>query len=122
MTMRKFLLSVAIVALSAAGAQAGSTLAIGGGAAASTAGTASAVATHGLAFGAAGAASVNASQGTGVAVATPVGSISAGIGQSTGLSAGRSGVVGVLGGGGTAGTLSNNIGFGVGGGFTNTTP
>jgi hypothetical protein len=120
--MRKFLMTVAFLALSGAGAHAGSTLAIAGGAATGIAGSVSHVTTSGLAFGAAGSASVNASQGAGVAVATPLGSLSAGIGQSTGLSGTRSGVVGGLGGSGTASGLTNNIGVGVGGGFTNTTP
>jgi hypothetical protein len=120
--MTKYLLSVAVIALSIGGAHAGSTTAIGGGVATGVAGSVSHVTTSGLAFGAAGSASVNASQGAGVAVATPVGSLSAGIGQSTGLSATRTGVVGALGGTGTATGLTNNIGFGAGAGFTNTTP
>ena len=78
------------------------------------------------ALGKAGAASAangfNTSVGSGVAVDTPAGSLSAGIGTSMGQSQGQSGAVAGAGGAALSGSLSNNGGLGVGGGFTNATP
>ena len=60
--------------------------------------------------------------GSGVAVATPLGSLSAGIGTSIGQSTGQSGAVAGPGGAALSGAFSNNGGIGVGGGFTNVLP
>ena len=66
---------------------------------------------------------INTSVGSGVAVATPAGSLSAGIGTSIGQSTGQSSAVAGPGGGvALSGAFSNNLGVGVGGGFTNVLP
>ena len=65
---------------------------------------------------------LNTSVGSGVAVATPAGSLSAGIGTSIGQSTGQSGAVAGPGGAALSGAFSNNGGVGVGGGFTNVLP
>ena len=77
------------------------------------------------ALGKAGAASAangfNTSVGSGVAVDTPAGSLSAGIGESIGQSVGQSGALAGPNGAALSGARSTNLGVGVGGGFTNGT-
>jgi len=123
--MKKLLMSVSFIALvgSILPADAGSTLAIGGGANLGNVTTLTGAATLGNAAAASAANGFNTSVGSGVAVATPAGSLSAGIGTSIGQSAGQSGAVAGPGGGAAlSGALSNNHGLGVGGGFTNVLP
>jgi hypothetical protein len=71
----------------------------------------------------AAAAGVNNNIGAGTAVSTPLGGFSAGIGASIGQTAGQSAAM-ANGPGGAAlsGSLVNNLGVGVGGGFSNQTP
>jgi hypothetical protein len=65
---------------------------------------------------------VSTGTSAGIAVATPAGGFSAGIGQTNNLGASRAGVVGAFGGGGTAAGAGNGTGINVGGGFTNVLP
>jgi hypothetical protein len=122
--MRKLLMSVSFVALvgSIVPADAGSTLAIGGGANLGNVTTLTGAAALGNAAAGSVANGVNTSVGSGVAVATPAGSLSAGIGTSIGQSTGQSGVVAGPGGVALSGASSSNRGIGVGGGFTNVLP
>ena len=123
--MKKLLMSVAFIALvcSAVPADAGSTLAIGGGANLGNVTTLTGAGALGHAGAGSAASGVNTSIGSGVAVATPLGSLSAGIGTSIGQSTGQSGAVAGPGGGAAlSGAFSNNVGLGVGGGFTNVLP
>ena len=123
--MKKLLMSVAFMALvgSIAPADAGSTLAIGGGFNLGNVTTITGAGTLGNAGAASAAQGINTSVGSGVAVATPAGSLSAGIGTSIGQSAGQSSAVAGPGGGAAlSGAFSNNSGLGVGGGFTNVLP
>ena len=119
--MKKLLMSVAFMALvgSIAPADAGSTLAIGGGFNLGNVTTITGAGTLGNAAAASAAQGINTSVGSGVAVATPAGSLSAGIGTSIGQS---SAVAGPGGGAALSGAFSNNGGVGVGGGFTNVMP
>ena len=80
--MKKLLMSVAFIALvgSIVPADAGSTLAIGGGANLGNVTTLTGAGAFGHAGAGSGAGGVNTSIGSGVAVATPLGSLSAGIG------------------------------------------
>ena len=123
--MKNLLMSVAFIALvgSIVPADAGSTLAIGGGANLGNVTTLTGAAALGNAAAASAANGFNTSVGSGVAVATPLGSLSAGIGTSIGQSVGQSSAV-ASGPGGLAlsGAFSNNLGIGVGGGFTNVLP
>lgn len=124
--MKKLLMSVSLLTLMASIVPAGagsSTLAIGGGANIGNVTTLTGAATLGNAAAASGAAGFNTSIGSGVAVATPLGSLSAGIGSSIGQSTGQSGAVAGPGGGfALSGSASHNNGLGVGGGFTNVLP
>jgi hypothetical protein len=123
--MKKLLMGVSFVALvgSILPADAGSTLAIGGGVNLGNVTTLTGAGTLGNAAAASAANGVNTSVGSGVAVATPAGSLSAGIGTSIGQSTGQSGAVAGPGGGAAlSGAFSNNHGLGVGGGFTNVLP
>jgi hypothetical protein len=123
--MKKLLMSVAFMALvgSIVPADAGSTLAIGGGFNLGNVTTITGAGTLGNAAAASAAQGINTSVGSGVAVATPAGSLSAGIGTSIGQSVGQSGAVAGPGGGAAlSGVFSNNGGVGVGGGFTNVLP
>jgi len=123
--MKKLLMSVAFMALvgSIVPADAGSTLAIGGGANLGNVRTITGAATLGNAGAASAAQGINTSVGSGVAVVTPAGSLSAGIGSSIGQSIGQSSAVAGPGGGAAlSGAFSNNGGVGVGGGFTNVLP
>ena len=123
--MKKLLMSVAFIALvgSIVPADAQQTLAIGGGANLGNVTTITGAGALGNAAAASAAQGINTSVGSGVAVATPAGSLSAGIGTSIGQSVGQSSAV-ASGPGGAAlsGAFSNNLGVGVGGGFTNVLP
>jgi hypothetical protein len=122
--MKKLLMSVALMALacSAVPADAGSTLAIGGGANVGGVNMLTGAQALGNATAASIANGVNTSVGSGVAVATPAGSLSAGIGTSIGQSTGQSGALAGPNGSALSGAISNNGGLGVGGGFTNVLP
>jgi hypothetical protein len=123
--MKKLLMSVSFVALvgSIVPACAGSTFAIGGGANLGNVSTLTGAAALGNATAGSVANGFNTSLGSGVAVATPAGSLSAGIGTSIGQSAAQSGAVAGPGGGAAlSGASSTNHGLGVGGGFTNVLP
>lgn len=122
--MKKLLMSTAFIALlgNVLPADAASTLAIGGGANFNNTITGATTTTHGLGGAVAGAGAQQTSVGTGVAVATPIGGISAGIGQSQGVAGSTAGSGGILGGGGTAHSGATGAGVGVGGGFTNVLP
>ena len=115
--MKTLYLSATILALGCANVSA-QTFAVGGGASTSHAGTIAGVGTHGLAVGAAGGVSANASQGAGIAVSTPLGGLSAGIGQSNSLNGARAGVIAGFGGSGVAGAGGTSGGIGLGGGIT----
>lgn len=119
--MKKLLMSISFIALmgSILPADAASTLAIGGGA---NLGNVTTLTGAGALGNAAAANGINTSVGSGVAVATPAGSLSAGIGTSIGQSVGQSGAVAGPGGAALSGASSNNGGLGVGGGFTNVLP
>jgi hypothetical protein len=123
--MKELLMSVSFIVLAAGivPADAASTLAIGGGVNRGNVTTLTGAATLGNAAAASVANGFNTSIGSGVAVATPAGSLSAGIGTSIGQSTGQSGAVAGPGGGAAlSGAFSNNSGLGVGGGFTNVLP
>ena len=122
--MKNLLMSVAFIALagSIVPADAGSTLAIGGGANLGNVTTITGAGALGNAAAGSVANGVNTSVGSGVAVATPLGSLSAGIGTSIGQSTGQSGAVAGPGGVALSGASSSNHGLGVGGGFTNVLP
>jgi len=112
--MKKFLLAVSFVVLGAASAQAGS--AIGGSVGGNAVLTGTTTSSHGLGFSTAGAAGVSTGQSAGIGVSTPLGGLSAGIGQTNNF-AGAGGLSGgVLGGGGSfisgAGAGGLNAGFG----------
>jgi hypothetical protein len=120
--MRKlFLASVALVAL-AVPASAQQSLAIGGGLNFNHVNSATAAQTAGLAAAGSLAGAQQQSIGTGFAVASPAGTIAAGVGASVGQAGTVSGA-GSLGNGAaqTAGT-ANGFGVGVGGGFANQLP
>jgi hypothetical protein len=122
--MKKLLMSLLFTALmgSIVPADAGSTLAIGGGANFGNVTTLTGAGALGNAAAGSVANGVNTSVGSGVAVATPAGSLSAGIGTSIGQSTGQSGAVAGPNGAALSGAFSNNSGVGVGGGFTNVLP
>jgi hypothetical protein len=120
--MKKLLITASILILSAFSAQADSTLAIGTGfnfghvttnAGALTAGTAAAGSV---------ATGHNTSLGSGFAVATPAGGLSAGVGASAGQSNSASGAFSIGNGAAITAGNSTNVGAGVGIGFTNVTP
>jgi hypothetical protein len=120
--MRKLLLaSVALVAF-AVPASAQQSFAIGGGLNFGNANTQTGAATTGLAAAGSLAAAQNTSIGTGIAVASPLGTTAAGIGASVGQSGSASGAGSI--GNGQAHTAGNatNFGVGVGGGFANQLP
>jgi hypothetical protein len=122
--MKKLLMSATFLALvcSVVPADAGSTLAIGGGVNLGNVTTLTGAGALGNAAAASTANGINTSVGSGVAVATPAGSLSAGIGTSIGQSVGQSGAIAGPNGAALSGAFSNNGGLGVGGGFTNVLP
>jgi hypothetical protein len=122
--MKNLLMSVAFIALvgSIVPADAASTLAIGGGLTASHIDTRALANTTGTAVAGSLANGTTSQIGAGFAAASPAGGISAGLGASFGQSNSVSGAASI--GNGTAMTNGavNNIGVGVGGGFTNVLP
>ena len=120
--MKKFLLSAAILFAASSPSWAASTLAVAGSGGANAVLTGAATTSHGLGFSAAGAAGVSTGQSAGIAVATPAGGLSAGIGQTNNF-AGAGGLTGgALGGGGSFIAGSGAGGLNVGGVFPNVTP
>jgi hypothetical protein len=121
--MKKLLLSASLLAFSVVSANAASTLAVSNGNSFGFVNTTAGALAAGNAAAASQQVGVNTSIGTGFAVATPVGGISASagtaIGQSQGLSAAAA-----TGPAGIAATTGNvlNIGNGNGIGFTNVLP
>ena len=121
--MKKLLMSVAFIALvGSVPADAGSTLAIGGGFNLGHVQTATGAATHGTAAAGSLANGTNTNIGAGFAAASPAGSISTGLGASAGQSNASSGAVSFGNGAAITTGISNNAGLGVGGGFTNVLP
>ena len=122
--MKKVLMSVAFVALvgSIVPADAGSTFAIGGGFNLGHVQTGTAAATHGTAAAGSLANGTNTNIGAGFAATSPVGSITTGLGASAGQSNAVSGAASFGNGSAITSGISNNIGVGVGGGFTNVLP
>jgi hypothetical protein len=122
--MKKLLMSVAFIALvgSIVPADAGSTLAIGGGFNLGHVQTMTTAATHGTAAAGSLANGTNTNIGAGFAAASPAGSISTGLGASAGQSNATSGAVSFGNGAAITSGISNNVGVGVGGGFTNVLP
>jgi hypothetical protein len=122
--MKKLLMSVAFIALvgSIAPADAGSTFAIGGGLNLGHVQTTTGAATTGTAAAGSLANGTTTNIGAGFAAASPVGGISTGLGASVGQSNSVSGAASIGNGAATSTGISNNIGVGVGGGFTNVLP
>jgi hypothetical protein len=122
MIMRKLLLSVALVALSAVGANAASNVSFGGGFNLGHVQTQVGTVTAGTAAAGSLATGTNTSLGAGIATTTPAGSLTSAVGASAGQSNSLSGAFSIGNGAAATGGLSNNIGVGLGVGFTNTTP
>ena len=122
--MKKLLMSVAFIALvgSIAPADAASTFAIGGGFNLGHVQTGTTANTTGTAAAGSLANGTNTSIGAGFAAATPAGGVSTGLGASAGQSNSVSGAASIGNGSATTSGVSNNIGVGVGGGFTNVLP
>jgi hypothetical protein len=122
--MKKLLMSVAFIALagSIVSAEAGSTLAIGGGFNLGHVQTTTSAMTHGTAAAGSLANGTNTNIGAGFAAVTPAGSIATGLGASAGQSNASSGAISFGNGAATTTGISNNAGIGVGGGFTNVLP
>jgi hypothetical protein len=122
--MKKLLMSVALIALvgSIVPADAASTLAIGGGANLGHVFTGTEAATHGSAAAGSLATGSNTNIGAGFAAASPAGSLSTGLGASAGQSNSTSGAISFGNGSAMTSGVSNNVGIGVGGGFTNVLP
>jgi hypothetical protein len=123
-TMKKLLMSAAFIALvgSIAPAHAGSTFAIGGGLNLGHVQTGTVAHSTGTAAAGSLANGTNASIGAGFAAATPAGGISTGLGASAGQSNSVSGAASIGNGAAMSSGVSNNVGLGVGGGFTNVLP
>ena len=123
--MKKLFIGASIVAaaLITVPANAASTLAIANGNSIGFVNTAAGALALGNAAAASQQAGVNTSVGTGIAVATPLGGFSAGVGTALGQSQGLSAAA-AAGPAGIAATTGHvlNIGNGNGIGFTNTTP
>jgi hypothetical protein len=119
--MKKLLMSVAFTALvgSIVPADAGSTLAIGGGATLGNVFTGTQAATHGTAAAGSLASGTNTQIGAGFAATSPAGSVTTGLGASAGQSNSVSGAFSHGNGSAETTGFSNNFGIGVGGGFTN---
>ena len=123
--MKKFFIgaSIVAVALSIVPANAASTLAVANGNSIGFVNTAAGALAVGNAAATSQQAGVSTSVGTGIAVATPLGGFSAGVGSSLGQTQGVSAAAaaGPLGIAATTGHVLN-IGNGNGAAFTNTTP
>jgi hypothetical protein len=122
--MKKLLMSVAFIALvgNIVPADAGSTIAIGGGLNLGHVQTTTGAASIGTAAAGSLANGTTTSIGAGFAAASPAGSISTGLGASVGQSNAVSGATSIGNGAAITSGVSNNIGVGVGGGFTNVLP
>jgi hypothetical protein len=122
--MKKLLMSVAFIALvgNIVPADAASTLAIGGGFNLGHVQTGTAAASHGTAAAGSLANGTNTNIGAGFAATSPAGSIATGLGASAGQSNAVSGAASFGNGAAITSGVSNNIGVGVGGGFTNVLP
>ena len=122
--MKKLLMSVAFIALlgNIVPADAGSTIAIGGGLNLGHVQTTTGAASFGNAAAGSLANGTTTSIGAGFAAASPAGSISTGLGASAGQSNAVSGATSIGNGAAITSGVSNNIGVGVGGGFTNVLP
>ena len=122
--MKKLLMSVALIALMGAvvPADAASTLAIGGGLNFGHVQTTTGAVTHGTAAAGSLASGTTTNIGAGFAAASPAGGISTGLGASVGQSNAASGAASIGNGAAITSGVSNNIGVGVGGGFTNVLP
>jgi hypothetical protein len=122
--MKKLLMSVALIALvgSIVPADAASTLAIGGGFNLGHVQTATGANTTGTAAAGSLANGTTTNIGAGFAASSPVGGISTGLGASVGQSNAVSGAASIGNGAAMTSGVSNNIGVGVGGGFTNVLP
>jgi hypothetical protein len=122
--MKKLLTSIAFITLvvSVVPADAGSTLAIGGGFNAGNVRTATGAASVGSAAAGSLASGTNTNIGAGFAAASPAGGITAGLGASAGQSNAASGAASIGNGAAITGGTATNAGLGVGGGFTNVLP
>lgn len=122
--MTKLLMNVSFIALvgSIVPADAQSTLAIGGGLNLGRVQTAAGAASTGTAAAGSLANGTTTNIGAGFAAASPVGGISTGLGASVGQSNAASGAASFGNGAAITSGISNNIGVGVGGGFTNVLP
>lgn len=122
--MKNLLMSVAFIALvgSIVPADAASTFAIGGGLNLGRVQTGTAANTTGTAAAGSLANGTTTNIGAGFAAASPVGGISTGLGASVGQSNSVSGAASMGNGAATTSGVSNNVGIGVGGGFTNVLP
>ena len=121
--MKKLLMSVALIALvgSIVPADAASTLAIGGGFNLGHVQTATGANTTGTAAAGSLANGTTTNIGAGFAASSPVGGISTGLGASVGQSRAPGRLAEIASAAMTSG-VSNNVGLGVGGGFTNVLP
>jgi hypothetical protein len=122
--MKKLLMSVAFVALveSIVPAGAASTISIGGGFNLGHVQTATGVHTTGTAAAGSLANGTTTNIGAGFAASSPAGGISTGLGASVGQSNSASGAASIGNGSAVTSGMSNNVGIGVGGGFTNVLP
>ena len=122
--MKKLLMSVAFIALvgSIVPADAGSTLAIGGGANVGGVNMLTGAQALGNSTAASVANGINTSVGSGVAVATPAGSLGAESARPSVSQPVSPARWPARGGSALSGVISNNAGLGVGGGFTNVLP
>jgi hypothetical protein len=123
-TMKKLLMSVAFITVvgSIVPADAASTLAIGGGLNLGHVQTGTGANSTGTAAAGSLANGTTTNIGAGFAAASPAGSLSTGLGASVGQSNAVSGAASIGNGAATTSGVSNNIGVGVGGGFTNVLP
>jgi hypothetical protein len=121
--MKNLLMSVAFIALvGSVPANADSTFAIGGGLNLGHVLTGTGAASIGNAAAGSLANGTTTNIGAGFAEASPAGSISTGLGVSAGQSNAVSGAASIGNGAAITGAVSNIIGVGVGGGFTNVLP
>src|SRR3954453_18950476 len=122
--MKKLLMSVGFIALvgSIVPAGAASTLSIGGGFNLRHVQTATGAHPTGTAAAGSLANGTTTNIGAGFAASSPVGGISTGLGASVGQSNAVSGAASIGNGAAMTSGVSNNVGIGVGGGFTNILP
>jgi hypothetical protein len=122
--MKKLLMGVGFIALvgSIVPADAASTLSIGGGLNLGHVQTTTGAASIGTAAAGSLANGTTTNIGAGFAASSPVGGISTGLGASVGQSNAASAATSFGNGAAITSGVSNNIGIGVGGGFTNVLP